>query len=31
MGFLSVEALAFIAILFAGYIYVWKRGAFEWD
>jgi NADH-quinone oxidoreductase subunit A len=31
MGFLLVEALAFIAILFAGYIYVWKRGAFEWD
>ena len=31
MGFLLVEALVFIGILFAGYIYVWKRGAFEWD
>lgn len=31
MGFLLVEMLIFIAILFAGYLYVWKRGAFEWD
>lgn len=31
MGFLLVEMLIFIAILFAGYVYVWKRGAFEWD
>ncbi len=31
MGFLLVEMLVFIAILFAGYVYVWKRGAFEWD
>ena len=31
MGFLLVEALVFIGILFAGYVYVWKRGAFEWD
>ena len=31
MGFLLVEGLVFIGILFAGYVYVWKRGAFEWD
>jgi len=31
MGFLLVEMLVFIAILFVGYVYVWKRGAFEWD
>jgi len=23
--------LVFIVILFVGYIYVWKRGAFQWD
>jgi NADH-quinone oxidoreductase subunit A len=26
-----VEMAVFIAILVVGYIYVWKRGAFEWD
>ena len=26
-----VEMLVFVAILFVGYFYVWKRGAFEWD
>jgi NADH-quinone oxidoreductase subunit A len=31
MGFLLVEMLVFLAILFVGYIYVWKRGAFQWD
>jgi len=31
MGFLLVEMLVFLAILFVGYIYVWKRGAFRWD
>jgi NADH-quinone oxidoreductase subunit A len=31
MGFLLVEMLVFLAILFVGYLYVWKRGAFEWD
>ena len=31
MGFLLVEMLVFLLILFVGYIYVWKRGAFEWD
>ena len=30
-GFLLVEMLAFLLILFVGYIYVWKRGAFQWD
>ncbi len=31
MGFLLAEMLVFLAILFVGYVYVWKRGAFEWD
>jgi len=31
MGFLLVEMLVFLLILFVGYVYVWKRGAFEWD
>jgi NADH-quinone oxidoreductase subunit A len=31
MGFLLVEMLVFLAILFVGYVYVWKRGAFQWD
>lgn len=31
MGFLLGEMLIFLAILFVGYLYVWKRGAFEWD
>jgi len=30
-GFLLVEMLVFIVGLFVGYIYVWKRGAFQWD
>ena len=30
-GFLLVEMLVFLVILFVGYIYVWKRGAFQWD
>ncbi|GAB4455278.1 MAG: NADH-quinone oxidoreductase subunit A [Armatimonadaceae bacterium] len=25
------EMLVFVAILFVGYFYVWKRGAFEWE
>lgn len=25
-----VEMLSFIALLFAGYIYAWKKGALEW-
>jgi NADH-quinone oxidoreductase subunit A len=31
MGFLLVEMLVFLAILFVGYVYVWKRGAFQWN
>ena len=31
MLFNLAEMAIFIAILFVGYIYVWKRGAFEWD
>jgi len=31
MGFLLVEMLVFLAVLFVGYIYVWRRGAFRWD
>jgi len=26
-----IEGFVFIAILFVGYVYVWKRGALEWD
>src|SRR5262245_42867456 len=26
-----VEMVVFILILAVGYIYIWKRGAFEWD
>jgi NADH-quinone oxidoreductase subunit A len=26
-----VEVLVFIGILVVGYVYVWKRGALEWD
>jgi NADH-quinone oxidoreductase subunit A len=25
------EMLVFVAILLVGYIYVWKKGAFQWD
>src|SRR5688572_22986071 len=25
------EMLVFIAILFVGYVYVWKKGALQWD
>jgi NADH-quinone oxidoreductase subunit A len=31
MGFLLVEMLVFLVVLFVGYIYAWKRGAFRWD
>ena len=31
MIFNLVEMAIFIAILFVGYIYVWRKGAFEWD
>jgi NADH-quinone oxidoreductase subunit A len=26
-----VEMAVFVAILVVGYIYIWKRGGFEWD
>ena len=31
MGFLLVEMLVFLVILAVGYVYVWKRGALQWD
>jgi NADH-quinone oxidoreductase subunit A len=31
MGALLVEMLVFLATLFVGYVYAWKRGAFRWD
>ncbi len=30
-GLLLLEMLVFVGILGAGYVYVWKRGAFQWD
>jgi NADH-quinone oxidoreductase subunit A len=30
-GLLILEMLVFVAILAIGYVYLWKRGAFEWD
>jgi len=30
-GFLLDEMLVFMFILAVGYVYVWKRGALEWD
>jgi NADH-quinone oxidoreductase subunit A len=30
-GLLIVEMFVFIAILAVGYVYIWKRGALEWD
>jgi len=32
LGLLAlVEMMLFIVILFVGYLYVWKKGALEWD
>ena len=31
MLFNLVEMMVFVIILFVGYFYVWKRGAFEWE
>jgi NADH-quinone oxidoreductase subunit A len=31
MGFLLVEMVIFIGVLLVGYVYVWKRGGFEWN
>jgi len=30
-GLLLIEMLIFMLILVVGFVYVWKRGAFEWD
>ena len=30
-GLLLIEMFIFMLILVVGYVYVWKRGAFEWD
>ncbi len=29
--FSFLEMIVFIVILFVGYVYVWKKGAFEWE
>ena len=31
IGALLIEMLVFLATLFVGYVYAWKRGAFRWD
>jgi NADH-quinone oxidoreductase subunit A len=31
MLFNLIEMAVFVAILLIGYVYVWRRGAFEWD
>jgi NADH-quinone oxidoreductase subunit A len=30
-GLLIIEMFVFMAILAIGYVYIWKRGALEWD
>jgi NADH-quinone oxidoreductase subunit A len=30
-GLLLIEMFVFIAILAVGYVYIWKRGALQWD
>ena len=30
-SFILIEMLVFIAVLFIGYYYLWRKGAFEWD
>jgi NADH-quinone oxidoreductase subunit A len=30
-GVLIIEMLVFIVILAVGYVYIWKRGALQWD
>jgi len=30
-AFILMEMLVFIVILFVGYIYIWKKGALEWE
>ena len=29
--FVFFEMMIFIAVLFVGYVYVWKKGLFEWN
>jgi len=29
--FIFLEMLVFIGILLVGYVYAWKKGAFEWE
>jgi NADH-quinone oxidoreductase subunit A len=30
-GVLIIEMFVFILILAVGYVYIWKRGALQWD
>jgi NADH-quinone oxidoreductase subunit A len=30
-GLLIIEMFVFVVILAVGYVYIWKRGAFEWE
>jgi NADH-quinone oxidoreductase subunit A len=30
-GFLFIEMIVFVLLMVVGYVYVWKRGAFQWD
>jgi NADH-quinone oxidoreductase subunit A len=30
-GLLIIEMFVFIAVLAVGYVYIWKRGALQWD
>jgi NADH-quinone oxidoreductase subunit A len=30
-GLLLIEMFVFVAILAVGYVYIWKRGALQWD
>jgi NADH-quinone oxidoreductase subunit A len=30
-GLLIIEMLVFIVVLAVGYVYIWKRGALQWD
>jgi NADH-quinone oxidoreductase subunit A len=30
-GLLIIEMFVFILILAVGYVYIWKRGALQWD
>jgi NADH-quinone oxidoreductase subunit A len=30
-GFLLIEMFIFVGILLVGYVYAWRKGAFEWN